>query len=225
MTLVRRALAIAWKDLLAEWRDRESFTAMVFFAFLILFLYSFALGGDQALIRAASPGLLWLALIFTSVLGLARSVQAELENECLDGLLLYPAQREAIYLGKLIGNMAVIFLVELVIFPLFAVLYNVDLWAQLPKLLLIAVPGTLGFAAVGTLVSAMTAGLRAREAMLPFLLFPLTIPLILAVVKGTEIVMRGEPFDLAVPWLKLMAAFDVVFITASLLMFEYLVQE
>jgi heme exporter protein B len=225
MTLVRRALAIAWKDLLAEWRDRESFTAMVFFAFLVLFLYSFALGGDQGLIRAASSGLLWLALVFTSALGLARSIQGELENECLDGLLLYPAQREAIYLGKLLGNVAVILLVELVIFPLFAVLYNVELWSQLPKLLLIAVPGTLGLAAVGTLLSAMTAGLRAREAMLPFLLFPLTIPLILAVVRGTEIVMRGEPFDLAMPWLKLMVAFDVVFVTASLLMFEYLVQE
>ncbi|MGH2670748.1 MAG: heme exporter protein CcmB, partial [bacterium] len=202
MTLVRRALAIAWKDLLAEWRDRESFTAMVFFAFLVLFLYSFALGGDPALIRAASSGLLWLALIFTSVLGLARSVQGELENECLDGLLLYPAQREAIYLGKLLGNVAVIFLVELVIFPLFAVLYNVDLWSQLPKLLLVALPGTVGLAAVGTLLSSMTAGLRAREAMLPFLLFPLTIPLILGMVRGTEIVMRGEPFELAVPWLK-----------------------
>jgi heme exporter protein B len=225
MTLVRRALAIARKDLLAEWRDRESFTAMVFFAFLILFLYSFAFGGDQALIRAASSGLLWLALIFTSVLGLARSVQWELENECLDGLLLYPAQREAIYLGKLLGNLAVISLVELVIFPLFAVLYNVDLWSQLPKLLLIALPGTVGLAAVGTLLSSMTAGLRAREAMLPFLLFPLMIPLILAVVRGTEVVMRGEPFDLAVPWLKLMGAFDVVFVTASLLMFEYLVEE
>ncbi|MGH7427474.1 MAG: heme exporter protein CcmB, partial [Candidatus Methylomirabilaceae bacterium] len=98
-------------------------------------------------------------------------------------------------------------------------------WSQFPKLLLVALPGTVGLAAVGTLLSSMTAGLRAREAMLPFLLFPLTIPLILGMVRGTEIVMRGEPFALAVPWLKLMGAFDVVFVTASLLTFEYLVQE
>ena len=225
MTFVRHVLAIAWKDLLAEWRDRERFTAMFYFAFLVLFLFSFALGADQALIRGASSGLLWLAFTFTSVLGLARSVQGELENDCLDGLLLYPAQREAIYLGKLCGNFMVILMVELVIFPLFAVLYNMDLWSRLPKLLLIAVPGTLGFAVVGTLLSSMTAGLRAREAMLPFLLFPLTIPLLLSAVKGTEVVLRGEPFELALPWLKLMAAFDTVFLVASLLTFEYLVEE
>ena len=224
MTFLRRVIAIARKDVLAEWRDRESVTAMFYFAFLVLFLFAFALGGDQALIRGASSGLLWLAFTFASVLGLARSVQGELEHDCLDGLLLYPAEREAIYLGKLLGNFLVILFVEVVIFPLFAVLYNMDLWSHLPKFLLIAVPGTLGFAAAGTLLSSMTAGLRAREAMLPFLLFPLTIPLLLAAVKGTEVVLRGEPFDLAVPWLKLMAAFDVVFLVTSLMTFEYLVE-
>ena len=225
MTFVRRVLAIAWKDLVAEWRDRESITAMCFFAFLVLFLFSFALNGDQTLIRGASSGLLWLAFAFTGVLGLARSVQSELANDCLDGLLLYPAEREAIYLGKLLGNFSVILLVELISFPLFAVLYNIDLWAQLPKLLLITVPATLGFAAAGTLLSTMTAGLRAREAMLPFLLFPMTIPLILAAVRGTEVVLRHESFELAMPWLKLMAAFDLLFLVGSLLTFEFLVEE
>ena len=224
MTFLRRVMAIARKDVLAEWRDRESVTAMFYFAFLVLFLFAFALGGDQALIRGASSGLLWLAFTFASVLGLARSVQGELEHDCLDGLLLYPAEREAIYLGKLLGNFLVILFVEVVIFPLFAVLYNMDLWSHLPKFLLIAVPGTLGFAAAGTLLSSMTAGLRAREAMLPFLLFPLTLPLLLAAVKGTEVVLRGEPFELAMPWLTLMAAFDIVFLVTSLMTFEYLVE-
>lgn len=225
MTFARRVLAIAWKDLVAEWRDRESITAMCFFAFLVLFLFSFALGGDQTLIRGASSGLLWLAFAFTGVLGLARSVQGELANDCLDGLLLYPAEREAIYLGKLLSNFSVILLVELISFPIFAVLYNMDLWSQLPKLMLITVPATLGFAAAGTLLSAMTAGLRAREAMLPFLLFPMTIPLILAAVRGTEVVLRHESFELAMPWLKLMAAFDALFLVGSLLTFEFLVEE
>ncbi len=225
MSFARRVWAIAWKDLLAEWRDRESVTAMFYFAFLVLFLFSFALGADQALIRGASSGLLWLAFTFTSVLGLGRSIQGELENDCLDGLLLYPAQREAIYLGKLCGNFSAILVVELVTLPIFAVLYNMDLWSQLPKLMVIAVPGTLGLAAAGTLLSTMTAGLRAREAMLPFLLFPLTIPLLLAAVRGTEVVLLGEPFELAVPWLKLMAAFDTVVLVVSLMTFEYLVEE
>ncbi len=225
MIFARRVLAIAWKDLIAEWRDRESITAMCFFAFLVLFLFSFALNGDQTLIRGASSGLLWLAFAFIGVLGLARSVQSELANDCLDGLLLYPAEREAIYLGKLLSNFSVILLVELISFPLFAVLYNMDLWSQLPKLLLITVPATLGFAAAGTLLSTMTAGLRAREAMLPFLLFPMTIPLILAAVRGTEVVLRRESFDLAVPWLKLMGALDVLFLGGALLTFEFLVEE
>ena len=225
MTFARRVLAVAWKDLVAEWRDRESITAMCFFAFLVLFLLSFALNGDQTLIRGASSGLLWLAFAFTGVLGLARSVQSELANDCLDGLLLYPAEREAIYLGKLLGNFSVILLVELISFPIFAILYNMDLWPQLPKLLLITVPATLGFAAAGTLLSTMTAGLRAREAMLPFLLFPMTIPLILAAVRGTEVVLRHESFELAMPWLKLMAAFDLLFLVGSLLTFEFLVEE
>jgi len=225
MSFARRVWAIAWKDLLAEWRDRESVTAMFYFAFLVLFLFSFALGADQALIRGASSGLLWLAFTFTSVLGLGRSIQGELENDCLDGLLLYPAEREAIYLGKLCGNFSAILVVEMVTLPIFAVLYNMDLWSQLPKLMVIAVPGTLGLAATGTLLSSMTAGLRAREAMLPFLLFPLTIPLLLAAVRGTEVVLLGEPFELAVPWLKLMAAFDTVVLVVSLMTFEYLVEE
>lgn len=225
MTFVRQVLAITWKDLIAEKRDRESFTPMFYFAFLVLFLFNFALGGDPALIRGASAGLLWLAFTFTSVLGLARSVHSELENDCLDGLLLYPTQREAIYLGKLLGNFTVILVVELVIFPLYAILYNIDLWPQLPKLLLIAVPGTLGLAAAGTLLSSMTAGLRAREAMLPFLLFPLTIPLLLSAVRGTEVVLRNEPLEFAAPWLKLMLSFDILFLVASLLTFEYLVEE
>lgn len=225
MNFSRRIVAITWKDLVAEWRDRESVTAMCFFAFLVLFLFNFALGGNQALIREASAGLLWLTFVFTGVIGLARSVQGELANDCLDGLLLYPAEREAIFLGKLLSNFSVMLLVELISFPLFAVLYDVDIWWQLPKLLLVAVPATLGFATAGTLLSTMTAGLRAREAMLPLLLFPLTIPLILSAVKGTEVVLRREAFELAMPWLKLMAAFDVLFLVGSLLTFELLVEE
>lgn len=225
MSFARRVVAIVWKDLLSEWRNRESMTAMCYFAFMVMFIFNFALGGDQALIRGASAGLLWLAFAFTGVLGFSRSVQGEMENDCLDGLLLYPAEREAIYLGKLCSNFGMMLLVELISFPIFAVLYNVDLWSQLPKLLLIAVPGTLGFAAAGTLLSTMTAGLRAREAMLPFLLFPLTIPLVLSAVKGTEIVLQHEPFELALPWLKLMLAFDLLFVVGSLLTFEYLVEE
>ncbi|TAL40267.1 MAG: heme ABC transporter permease CcmB, partial [Methylovulum sp.] len=162
MIFARRVLAIARKDLVAEWRDRESITAMCFFAFLVLFLFNFALGGDQTLIREASSGLLWLAFAFTGVLGLARSVQGELANDCLDGLLLYPAEREAIFLGKLFGSFCVILLVELISFPIFAILYNMDIWSQLPKLLLITVPATLGFATAGTLLSTMTVGLRAK---------------------------------------------------------------
>lgn len=225
MSLSRRAWAIAQKDLRAEWRDRESVTVMAYFAFLVLVLFAFALGGEPALLRGAGAGLFWLAVTFTSVLGLGRSVQGELEHGCLDGLLSYPAAMEAIYVGKFLSNLAVLLAVELVSVPAFAVLYSLERWSALPMLLVVALPATLGFAAAGTLLSTMTAGLRAREALLPFLLFPITIPLLLAAVKSTEIVLRGEPLGAALPWLKLMGAFDVLVLVIAVLTFEYLVEE
>ncbi|MFB3817674.1 MAG: heme exporter protein CcmB [Candidatus Methylomirabilales bacterium] len=221
----RRTWAMAWKDVRVELRARERVNAMLFFAALVLFIFNFAVGPDLTRLRDVAPGLLWLAFLFTGMLGLGRSFQAERENECFEELLLTPGDRESLYLGKLAGNLLFMVAAEAVILPLFGVLYNLDLWAQLPALLLVAVLGSLGFSTIGTLLAAMTAHMRAREVMLPVLLFPLTVPVILGAVRSTEAVLLGEGLGAVTHWLKLLVGFDVVFLVVCPLAFEFVLEE
>jgi heme exporter protein B len=181
------------KDVTVELRARERVNAMLFFAALVLFIFNFALGPDREKLREVAPGLLWLAFLFTGMLGLARSFQAERENECFEELLLTPGDRESIYYGKLAGNILFMLMAEALILPLFGVLYNLDIWEHLLSLALVALLGTVGFSTIGTLLAAMTAHLRAREVMLPLLLFPLTVPVILGSVRATEAPRGREP--------------------------------
>lgn len=225
MRLIRRAWVLARKDVTVELRARESLNAMLFFALLILLVFNFALGPDRERLRETAPGLLWLAFLFTGLLGLGRVYQAERENDCLEQLLLMPGDRESIYLGKLLAAGLVMLAAEAAIFPLFALLYNVDIWSQLPALFLVAAMGTAGFAAVGTLLGAMTANLRAREIMLPLLLLPLAVPVILGAVKASEVILLGGTLKDAAAWLKLLAAFDVIFLVACPLAFEFVLEE
>jgi heme exporter protein B len=221
----RRTWAMTWKDVRVELRARERVNAMLFFAALVLFIFNFAVGPDVTRLRDVAPGLLWLAFLFTGMLGLGRSFQAERENECFEELLLTPGDRESLYLGKLAGNLLFMVAAEAVILPLFGVLYNLDLWAQLPALLLVAVLGSLGFSTIGTLLAAMTAHMRAREVMLPVLLFPLTVPVILGAVRSTEAILLGEGLGAAAHWLKLLVGFDVVFLVVCPLAFEFVLEE
>jgi heme exporter protein B len=223
--LLRRTWAMTWKDVTVELRARERVTAMLFFAALVLFIFNFALGPDREKLREVAPGLLWLAFLFTGMLGLGRSFQAERENECFEALLLTPGDRESIYYGKLAGNVLFMVMAEALILPLFGILYNLDIWGLLPWLGVVAFLGTLGFSAVGTLLAAMTAHLRAREVMLPLLLFPLTVPVILASVRATEAILAGGGLGEASHWLKLLVGFDVIFLVVSPLVFEFVLEE
>jgi len=223
--VVRRTWAMTRKDVTVELRARERVNAMLFFAALVLFIFNFALGPDREKLREVAPGLLWLAFLFTGMLGLARSFQAERENDCFEELLLTPGDRESIYFGKLAGNVLFMMMAEALILPLFGILYNLDVWAQLPSLALVAVLGTVGFSTIGTLLAAMTAHLRAREVMLPLLLFPLTVPVILGSVRATEAILSGGGLGEVSHWLKLLAGFDVIFLVACPLAFEFVLEE
>ena len=222
---VRRTWYMAWKDVTVELRARERVNAMLFFAVLVLFIFNFAVGPDQSRLREVAPGLLWLAFLFTGMLGLGRSFQAERENECFEELLLTPGDRESLYLGKLVGNLLFMLMAEALILPLFAILYNIDLWRHLPALALVALLGSLGFSTLGTLLAAMTAHMRAREVMLPLLLFPLTVPVILGAVRATEGILLGEGLGSVAHWLKLLAGFDLVFTVVCPLIFEFVLEE
>lgn len=219
----RVASAVAWKDLAVERRAKEGANALGFFALLLLFLFYFALGPDRERIRTALPGLLWLAFILAGVLGLGRAFALERDNDCLDGLVLAPADKGAIYLGKVAGTTVLMLVMELAFVLAAGVFYNLDLWGAVPRLLLVGLAGTVGFVAVGTLFAAMTAQLRAREVLLPVLLLPLVVPVLLAAVKLTELALGGES-EGAGPWWRLLLGFDIVFVVAGLLTFEVILE-
>ena len=225
MAGLRTIYLLLAKDVLVELRNRETFTVMLFFAVVMLFLFHFSLNPERENTAQLAPGLLWLAFMFTGVLGLGRSFQAEQANDCLEQLLLVPGDRGNVFVGKLLGNMAFMLAVELLIMPLFALFFQLNLWDALLPLLLVAALGTLGFAAIGTLFSALTANLRAREVLFPLLLFPLVVPVIIGAVTATGGILGGGTLGEAGGWLKLLGAFDTIFLAVAYLTFDVVVEQ
>ncbi len=233
MSDVQRALALVKKDLLTERRSKAAFNAMAFFAALVLFIFSFALGPDspgmtgagQTLLQYLWPGLLWVAIFFTGILALGRSFQVEMESGGMEALRLYPGDKKAIYAGKLVSNLILLAAMELVLIPLSAVLYNIDLWTKLPGLIGVTLLGSVGFVAVGTFYAALTANLRAREVMLPLLLFPVQVPVVVAAVKATALIVRGDAMGELSSWLYILVLIDVVLLTVCTLTFEFALED
>lgn len=223
--MVRRAWAIVWKDLLIEARTKQSFNAMVFFAALVLFIFSFALGPDTELLRRVAGGLLWVGIAFTGILSLSRTYQSEETSGGVEGLKLYPGDVRAIYLGKLLGNIALLLLVETVLIPASAVLFQIRLWAHAPAMVGIAVLGTIGFSIVGTFYAALTVNLRAREVMLPLLLFPALVPVLLGAVNATTLVLGDDAMGEVGLWIRLLAAFDIIFFVICVWIFPIALEE
>ena len=220
----RKVLAIVAKDIATELRTKEMVSAMFVFALLIIFIFNFAFDLRADNIQALAPGVLWVAIAFAGMLGLSRSFILERDKGVLDGLLLAPVDRSAIYFGKIIGNVLFISVVAVVILPFFIVLFNQPL-STLPLLSGVVFLGILGFASVGTLFSAMAVHTRAREVLLPIMLFPVIIPAMLAAVRLTAAVLDGLPFEEVSQWLALLVAFDAIFIAVSFMLFEFVVEE
>ncbi len=224
MNYLRKVVAIIAKDIAAELRTREMLSSMGVFSILVIIVFSFALElTERQIVLTATPGALWVTIVFAGMLGLNRSLAVELDKGCLDGLLLTPVDRSAIFFGKALGNALFMLAVEVVILPLFVVFFNVPLIQ--PWVVLIVVLGTLGFAGVGTLLSSMAVNTRAREVMLPILLFPVAIPELIAAVKATAGAMAGLPMLEWQHWLSLLIVFDVIVVTVSFMVFEYVVEE
>jgi heme exporter protein B len=222
MPYTRRTLAVLWKDLLTERRSKEGLNALLFFTLLLMFIFQFALGPDRDRLRLALPGLLWLGLILAGLLGLGRTFIIERDNDCWEGLRLTPGDKSAIYLGKLLGNFALMVVVEIVLLVSFEVFYDVALIPALGNLAVVLLLGTIGLAAVGTLFAAMTAQLRARELLFPVLLLPAQVPILLATVSLTEAVLLGQPLREVSHWLKLLAGADVVYLAVGVMTFEFI---
>ena len=216
-------LTLALKDILLEVRTKEIVSSVLLFAFLSVIIFSFAFDPTPAVVALVAPGILWVAFTFAGVLGFNRSFILEKDKGSLDGLMLCPVSRDVIYLGKLAGTFLFMVVVEALLLPVFAVLYDFSLF--LPELLLIAALATLGFAAVGTLFSAMAVNTRSRETMLPLLLLPLTVPVIIAAVEATGAILDGGSLGELGRWWQLLLAFDMIFLVLSSLLFGAVLEE
>jgi heme exporter protein B len=212
------------KDLLLELRRRESLLMMFFFGTLLLFVFHFSFDLAPERVAEMAPALLWLAFLFTGTLGLAQLFEGERGNHCLDALLLSPMDRGAFFLAKTGFNFILMVLVEIVVIPLFWILFNLRSWEVVPYLFFITLLGTVGFCVLGTLLSAITLKARARELLLPLVLFPLMIPVILATIRCMEAILRAGELGDAVPWLRLLVGFDVIFLTVGVLIFDWVIE-
>lgn len=209
------------KDLMVEVRSREIAYTSLFFAISCVLVFAFGFVQEGRAPEAAAAAILWIAVMFSGLLALGRTFERERQAETLRALLLAPASRPAIYVGKLLGMMALLTLVEAILVPLLALLFDSRLLAHPFWLLAIVLAGTLGFASVGTLFAAMLIRARSRDVLLPVLLFPITVPVIIAGVRGTSALLQPD-MEAAVLqfWLALLLAFDVVFVTLALWTFE-----
>jgi heme exporter protein B len=224
MSYLRKVLAIVIKDVSAELRTREMVSSMLVFSLLVILIFNFAFDLRADNQRTLAPGVLWVAIAFGGMLGLSRSFIVEKDRGSIDGLLLAPMDRSAIFLGKMLGNVLFMVGIEIIILPIFVVLFNLSAGDLLP-LAGIMVLGTIGFAGVGTLFSAMVVHTRAREVLLPVLLFPVVIPVMLSAVRLTAAVLDGLPLAEMQNWLSLLIAFDAIFFALSFILFDFVMEE
>jgi len=224
MNLLKQTSLVFWKDLLLELRRRDSLLTMFFFGTLLLFVFHFSFDLPPDKVAEMAPALLWLAFLFTGTLGLTQLFQVERENHCLEALLLSPLDRGALFLAKSCFNLFLMLLVELVVMPLFWILFNLHGWNLLPQLFLVTLLGTVGFCVLGTIMSAVTLRARARELLLPLVLFPLMIPVILATIRCMENIMSAGDLGVAESWLRLLLGFDVIFVTVGILIFDRVIE-
>jgi heme exporter protein B len=219
------ALAIAAKDLRLEFRGKTGLLSAVMFATLILIIFNFSRDATLVSNLDLAPSVLWVTFAFGAVVTLNRAFHLERENAAFDGLRLAPVSRESIYLGKLIANLVFVFLVEAVTFPLFILFFGVDVSRSWPGIVGVMALATIGFVAVGTVFSAMVVRTRFAELMLPVLLLPFMVPPLIGATQATSRLLLGRPLSEVWGWLRLLALYDVVFVTLCALTFWAVVDE
>jgi heme exporter protein B len=226
MTLLDAIWLIVRKDLLVELRSREILYTTLFFAVSTVLIFAFSFVKEGKAVEDAAAGILWVAIAFSGTLALGRAFERERQNETLRGLLMSPAERPALYLAKLIGILILLFAVELLVVPLVALLFDAPLFIYPVYTIGFLITGTIGFCAVGTLFAAMLVRARSRDVLLPILLYPITVPVIIAGVRGTAALLQPEAdLPMARAWLSMLVFFDVVFITLALWTFEAVMTE
>ncbi len=223
MSFWRKVMIITWKDALSEMRTREIVFSVLVFTLLVIVIFNFAFGASQEMMALVAPGILWVTFAFAGVLSLNRSFIQEKEEGCLEGLMVCPVSREAIYVGKMLGNLLFMLIIEAIALPIFAFLFNLPVLSL--QIVTITVLTTIGFVAVGTLFSALAVNTKARELVLPILFLPIVVPIIISAVKASGLALSGEPWGSLSPWLQIIGAFDAIFLVVSFLVFAFVIEE
>ena len=222
-SFLRAVFAVVWKDIQAEFRSLELVSAMLVFSMLVIIIFNFALNLDIKMRQTVTAGVLWTTFAFAGTLGLNRSMAIEKDRGCLDGLLLAPVDRSAIYFGKAISNLAFMLIVEVIVLPVYSVLYSTNLFR--PGLLLVILLGSIGYVGVGTLLATMSVQTRTRDILLSILLFPVVLPVLLPAIIASNGFLEGlEIADILFP-IGLLVAYDVIFIAVSFMVFDSVVEE
>ena len=224
---MKESLAVIWaigrKDLLLETRNKDIIVAVSVFALLVLMIFTFAIDINQVNAKLTGPGILWASIAFAGVTGLNRAFALELEGNTLEALMLAPISRDLIYAGKMFGNFLFITAAQIIVIPIFAVLFNLAVLRW--EMLVVSLLTTIGFSAIGTLFAAMTIRVRAREVMLPLLFLPVVTPLIMAAVESTSHVVNDSSWPEIYQWIQLAIAFDIAFIVVSAFIFQQILED
>ena len=224
---MRESLAVIWaigrKDLLLEARNKDVIVAVSAFALLVLMVFTFAIDINQVNAKLTGPGILWASIAFAGVTGLNRAFALELEGNTLEALMLAPISRDLIYVGKMFGNFLFLTASQIIVVPIFAVLFNLAVLRW--EMLVISLLTTIGFSAIGTLFAAMSMRVRAREVMLPLLFLPVVTPLIMAAVESTSHVVNDGSWPEIAQWIQLALAFDIAFIVISAFIFQQILED
>lgn len=223
-TILMDALTIAGKDLKNELKTKQTIGMMLVFSALVILIFSFAFDPTNNMVKAVIPGLVWVITIFSGILGLNRSFVSELENNCLIGLRSAPIDPSSIYIGKVIANFCLVSIVQIVSIPVLFLLFGYRFTSSYLWFILIIIAGTFGFIIVGTFLAALAANAKNSEMLLPVLLLPLISPLAIAGVQATNVVLENTELNTAISWLQLMAAYDLLFLAACFLLFEYIME-
>lgn len=224
-SFLRTVVTLIGKDLRLEWRSRARLNATLFFALLTLFLFSFASGPVHSILAANAPGYLWLALLLSSVLALGESMRIEIENDMLEALRLTPVDARALFLAKAVVNAGFLAVLGFVLVPVAVALYGAELKLGFPRLAGTIVLGSLAMSAPGTLYATIATQARARDVLLPLLLFPIIVPGLLASVRSTALIMEGDPMEQLGSWTMLLVVFDVLYWVVCTVLYPRIVEE
>jgi heme exporter protein B len=223
--MLRTALLLAKKDLLSELKTKQILVTMIIFAGLVILVFSFAFDPANNTTRAVIPGVIWVIIVFSGILGLNRTFISEQRNETMQGLLVAPMDASSIFLGKFMANFAMILIVEIVSIPFLFLLFNFQVLGGIQYFILVLFIGSFGFIGIGTFLAALAANSKSSEMLLPLLLFPITSPILIGVVQATRIIlMNMEKLSSALAWVQLVTAYDVIFFVLCFLLIEYVLE-